>query len=280
MRASSTAYSAVTGSTYTLGTLEQGLRSGNHLELIAKSAPDIQVQNGLPEGANLNVGEGAELDMGLGGSITFKAGRSIGVDGSLLAGGGQVSLGLLGARGVLNANNAQEAFGYLAGQTIRLGKQSVINVSGAVKAVEKPSAIARLQGLASPLVGEVLAGGTVTLGGVDGESVRGTLLTEAGSQILLNGASGLLSRDVSGAPTRISAAAGTLNIMSTDGFSLLGTVQASAPDASVAGARSTSPSAAKARSTAFQLVAKRTQAKRWPVSAPSASPTARPQQSM
>lgn len=235
MRASSTAYSAVTGSTYTLGTLEQGLRSGNHLELIAKSAPDIQVQNGLPEGANLNVGEGAELDMGLGGSITFKAGRSIGVDGSLLAGGGQVSLGLLGARGVLNANNAQEAFGYLAGQTIRLGKQSVINVSGAVKAVEKPSAIARLQGLASPLVGEVLAGGTVTLGGVDGESVRGTLLTEAGSQILLNGASGLLSRDVSGAPTRISAAAGTLNIMSTDGFSLLGTVQASAPDASVAG---------------------------------------------
>lgn len=235
MRASSTAYSAVTGSTYTLGTLEQGLRSGNHLELIAKSAPDIQVQNGLPEGANLNVGEGAELDMGLGGSITLKAGRSIGMDGSLIARGGQVSLGLLGARGVLNANNAQEAFGYVAGQTIRLGKPSVINVSGDVKAVARPSAIARLQGQASPLVGEVLAGGTVTLGGVDGESVRGTLLTEAGSQILLNGASGLLSRDFSGAPTRISAAAGTLNIMSTDGFSLLGTVQASAPDASVAG---------------------------------------------
>lgn len=236
MQATSTAYSFVTGSTYTLGTLEKGLRSGNHLELTAKSEADIasEVQNGLPQGANLKVGLGAELDMGLGGSIALTAGGNIDMAGTLRALGGKVSLALSGARGGRTATEFEQ-FGWVKDQSITLRKDSIIDVSGAVKAVEKPSAIARLQGLANPLVGEVLAGGTVTLGGVDGKPVRGTLLTEAGSKILLNGASGLLSRDVSGAPTRISAAAGTLNIMSTDGFSLLGTVQASAPDASVAG---------------------------------------------
>lgn len=236
MLASSTAYSFVTGSTYTLGTLEKGLRSGNQLELTAKSEADIasEVQNGLPQGANLKVGLGAELDMGLGGSIALTAGGNIDMAGTLRALGGKVSLALSGARGGRTATEFEQ-FGWVKDQSITLRKDSIIDVSGAVKAVEKPSAIARLQGLDNPLVGEVLAGGTVTLGGVDGKPVRGTLLTEAGSKILLNGASGLLSRDVSGAPTRISAAAGTLNIMSTDGFSLLGTVQASAPDASVAG---------------------------------------------
>jgi filamentous hemagglutinin len=234
MQALSTAYSVVTGQTYALTTLEAGLRSGNTLSLTAKSEANVQTENGLSQGANLKVGTGAELDMGLGGSISLQAGGNIELGGTLRALGGQVNLSLLGERGVTSGDKA-EKYGYVKGQSITLGEESVIDVSGAVKAVATPSAIARLQGLPNPLVGEVLAGGTVTLGGVDGTSVLGTLLAQVGSKIKLNGFSADLSRDVSGAPSRISSAAGTLNIMSTDGFSLLGTVEAKAPDASVAG---------------------------------------------
>lgn len=233
MKAVSTAYGAVTGETYTLDTLNEGLRSGNHLTLTAKAEANVVAENGLPKGANLTVGNKAKLLMGLGGSITLKAGGNIDMGGTLQAQGGKVSLALTGTRG--GTKEVPEKFGWVKGQSIVLGGESVIDVSGAVKAIEVPNAIAKLQGLAAPKVGEVLAGGTVTLGGAEGSAVRGTLLALPGSKILLNGASELLSRDISGAPTRISAAAGTLNIMSTDGFSLLGTVQANALDASVAG---------------------------------------------
>jgi filamentous hemagglutinin len=234
MKAVSTAYGAVTGETYTLDTLTEGLRSGNHLTLTAKAEANVVVENGLVEGANLTVAEGADLNTGLGGSITLKAGGNIAMGGTLRALGGQVSLALTGKRGGTTDSDF-EKFGWVKGQSIVLGGESVIDVSGAIKAIEVPNAIAQLQGLPMPKVGEVLAGGTVTLGGVDGKAVRGTLLALPGSKILLNGETGQLSRDISGAPTRISSAAGTLHIMSTDGFSLLGTVQANAPDASVAG---------------------------------------------
>ena len=242
MQSLSSAYSFVTGTTHALTTLETGLRSGTHLALTASTEPAVaaKVRNGFAAGvgADVRVGKGAVLDMGMGGSITLKAGGSIDMAGTLRALGGDVSLGILkalGKRGVTNATDFEE-YGYVAGQAIHLRNESLIDVSGAVKAVEKRSSLASLLGLSQPLEGEVLAGGTVTLGGKDGETTRGQILMESNATIRLNGASGILSRDITGtAPSRISAAAGTLNIMSTDGFSLLGKVEAAAPDASVAG---------------------------------------------
>lgn len=238
MQSLSSAYSYVTGTTYALTTLQAGLRSGTRLTLRASTEPALaaEARNGFAEGvgADVRVGKGAVLDMGMGGSIALQAGGSIDMAGTLRALGGDVSLGILGSRGVENITQF-ENYGYVAGQAIHLRNDSLIDVSGVVKAVEKRSSIASLLGLSQPLVGEVLAGGTVTLGGTDGDTVRGQLLMEADATIRLNGASGILSRDITGTASRISAAAGTLNIMSTDGFSLLGKVEAAAPDASVAG---------------------------------------------
>lgn len=238
MQALSSAYSYVTGTTYGVTTLEQGLRSGTSLTLKATTEPAVAgfTVNGFAAGvgADVRVAKGAVLDMGLGGSITLQAGGSVDVAGTLRAQGGKVSLGLLGSRGVTTAEGF-EAYGYVKGQSVHLTGDSVIDVSGAVKAVQKRSSTAALLGLPQPLVGEVLAGGTVTLGGTDGTPARGQVLMDAGAKITLNGATGFLSRDITGAATQISSAAGTLNIMSTDGFSLLGTVEAKAPDASVAG---------------------------------------------
>ena len=240
MQATSAVFSQLTGTTFTLATLDAGLRSGTRLSLTASTEPLLAASedppNGFPvgQGASVRVAEGAMIDMGLGGAITLKAGGSIDMAGTLRALGGDVALSILGERGV-DASTSFEKYGYVAGQSIHLRDGSLIDVSGAVKAVTKPSSIASLLGLPQPLAGEVLSAGTVTLGGGDGTAVRGQLLMDAGAKIKLNGASAMLSRDASGLTSRVSAAAGTLNIMSTDGFSLLGTVEANAPDASVAG---------------------------------------------
>lgn len=232
-------YGRVTGVTHTLGVLEPGLRSGTRLSLSATTQPlpSGQTLNGFAagEGADLRVGQGATLDMGLGGAITLQAGGGIDMAGTLQALGGTVSLSLLGDRGAVNTTEF-EAYGYVPGQAIHLRDGAVIDVSGAVKAVQARSALASLTGQPQPMVGEVLAGGTVNLGGSDAtKAVRGQVLVDEGATIRLNGASARLSRDATGAASQVSAAAGTLNIKSTDGFALLGTVEAAAPDASVAG---------------------------------------------
>lgn len=226
--------SRLSGTTFTFGTLPDAQRSGVNLGLTARTEADVTVQNGLPQGADLTVGEGAVVDVGVGGSIALTAGGSIDMAGTLRALGGDVSLVLSGVRGASSASDA-EKYGYLAGQAIRLQDGSLIDVSGTVSATPVRSTLAALLGLPVPMVGEVLAGGTVTLGGADGTAVRGQLLMARNATIRLNGASAMLSPDSNGAARLISAAAGTLNIMSTDGFSLLGSIEASAPDASVAG---------------------------------------------
>jgi filamentous hemagglutinin family protein len=227
-------FGSITGETHFVGTLQAGERSGTQLALSASTTPNVLVQNGLPQGANLTVESKAELDMGLGGGVALSAGGNLDFGGTIKAYGGKVSLTLLGDRGVSNVS-AFEDYGYLAGQTLTLRKGSLIDVSGAVKAVERRSTIAALLGLPQPQVGTVLAGGTVTLGGTGEKAVRGRLHMEEGSTVRMNGARGLLSSDGLGVSTQISSAAGTLNIASTDGFTLLGSVEANAPDGSVAG---------------------------------------------
>lgn len=228
------AVSALTGQTAREATLPEGQRSGLRLSLSASTQPNVIVQNGLPTGADLSVAEGALLDMGLGGRLSLSAGGSIDMAGSLRALGGDVSLSLLGARGATSASDSEQ-YGYLAGQSIHLHNGSLIDVSGAVKAMPQPSALSRALGLPAPLMGEVLAGGTVTLGGAADASVRGQLLMDEGATIRLNGAQALLSSGGTGLSTLRSAAAGTLTIQSTDGFSLLGIIEAAAPNSSVAG---------------------------------------------
>lgn len=234
MQALSAVSSGITGQTFFIGTLDAGLRSGTHLSLKASTTPNVLAQYGLTTGASLSIGKGAVINVGLGGSIDLAAGGSIDMAGSLLARGGDVSLTLLGARGVTSADKFED-YGYLKNQAIRLRDDSLIDVSGAVKAVRQRSAIASLLGQEQPLVGEVLAAGTVTLGGEAGQAVRGQLLMAEKAKILLNGERGQLSANSAAPASTISAAAGTLNIVSTDGFSLLGTIEAKAPDASVAG---------------------------------------------
>lgn len=217
---------------YELAQLEAWRRQPFVLSLSAASvAPAGNVKaTELSQFSTINVGSGALIDVGLGGSISMAADGRIDIAGTLQALGGQVNLALLGGRGSSSSSDL-ETTGYIPNQQIHLADGSLIDVSGAVKSHQ----VAGFTGLAATEVGEVLAGGTITLGGPDGTATRGQLIMDPTAKLRLNGASGMLDQPKVAGKQSVSAAAGTLNIMSTDGFQLLGEVQAQAPNASVAG---------------------------------------------
>ncbi|GEM_PF-2107847 len=222
---------------YELTVLEAGRRQGNTLILSAKTEPALGASAtfGLEDGANLSIGAGALLDLGIGGRIDLSAGGSIDMAGTLRANAGHVGLSLLGKRGATVGGTDTEPGGYLPNQRIHLMAGSSIDVSGIVKSYIADGNTALLLGQPAREVGEVLGGGTVTLGGSDGTAARGRLIMDPTATISIAGASGYLDRGILPGKTLISAGAGTLNIMSTDGFALLGTVDATAGHPSVNG---------------------------------------------
>lgn len=222
---------------YELTVLEAGRRQGNTLILSAATQPALGASAtfGLENGANLTIGAGALLNLGTGGRIDLSAGGSLEMAGTLRARAGDISLNILGTRGMAAGIPDLEPAGYLANQRIHLAAGSLIDVSGIVKSYNADGDLAVFLGQAAREVGEVLGGGTVTLGGKDGTATRGQLIMDPTASISIAGASGYLDRGILPGKTLISAGAGTLNIMSTDGFQLLGTVNATAPNASVGG---------------------------------------------
>jgi filamentous hemagglutinin len=212
---------------------EAGKRSGVNLALTASTGPGVAgaVPESLLEGADLKVGKGVTIDVGAGGSIALRAGGNLDMDGSLVARGGAVTLAILGQRGAAAGTNSTdlEPYGYLKDQHIGLGDGALIDVSGTVKSY-RPGGASDAR-----LFGEVLGGGTVTLGSANGTPQRGRLLMNANATIKLDGESGELDFGRFVDKQRVSAAAGTLNIGLTDGFELLGNLSARAPDAIVAG---------------------------------------------
>lgn len=223
-----------------VATLEAGRRAGVNLTLTATTQPGAAgtTPEGLEQGANLQVGKNAFVDVGADGSISLSSGGNIDVDGALVARGGKVKLAILGSRGVdPSSTTDQEAYGYLKAQHISLGANSLVDVSGIVKSYRPGGESEQFSDNQVRIYGEVLGGGTVTIGSTDNTAQRGRFVMDPTASIRLDGASGRLDYgrfDLSKRRT-VSAGAGALNIGVTDGFTLLGKLSAVAPDASVAG---------------------------------------------
>lgn len=224
---------AMTDGLVTKKTLEAGQRQGVKLSLKAAGTPagTGEIPNaGIESGASLSIGAGASVDVGAGGSIALSAGRNLSVDGTLLAHGGSIKLGLTGYRGsdkdASSAADSPDKVGFLSDQWIHLTKHAVLDVSGTAKVYRDAS---------GRQVGEVLGGGTVSLNYDTTTAVRGRLLAEAGSVIDVSGAAGDLTLGRGNALDHISKGAGTINVGSTDGFLLLSELKANRPDDSVSG---------------------------------------------
>lgn len=218
-----------------VGTLTAGKRAGVQISLTARAEPGIQPE-GLEQGADLLVEQGARIDVGAGGSISLKAGGNIDVHGQLVARGGQVQLSLLGTRGSSSGDVSNvEAYGYLPGQHIRLHDKSLIDVSGVVKSYRADGQEQRLRDDQVRVFGEVLGGGSVTIGSADGRATRGRFVMDEKAIIRMDGASGFLDFGRIVDKRFVAAGAGSLTIGVTDGFELLGGLSAQAGHSSVAG---------------------------------------------
>jgi len=218
-----------------LGTLTAGKRAGVQLSLTARAEPGVQPE-GLAQGADLLVEQGARIDVGPGGAIALKAGGNLDVHGALVARGGQVQMSLSGTRGSDSDNvGSVEAHGYLPGQHIRLHDGSLIDVSGVVKSYRPDGQEQRLRDDQVRVFGEVLGGGSVTIGSADGSATRGRFVMDSDASIRMDGASGFLDFGRIVDKRLVAAGAGTLTIGLTDGFELLGGLSAQAGHSSVAG---------------------------------------------
>ena len=216
-----------------LGTLTAGKRAGVQLSLTARAEPGVQPE-GLEQGADMLIEQGARIDVGAGGAIALMAGGNLDVKGELLARGGRVSLSLQGQRGS-DSDSSVEAFGYLPEQHIRLHDGALIDVSGVVKSYRADGQEQRLRDDQVRVFGEVLGGGSVTIGSAEGRATRGRFVMDAGANIRMDGASGFLDFGRVVDKRFVAAGAGTLTIGVTDGFELLGGLSAQAGHSSVAG---------------------------------------------
>lgn len=194
-------------------------------------APDTRVA-GQDNPGSVRVLPGAHIDVGAGGSLTLEAVGSVDVAGQLVARGGNVTAQILGERGAINEDNAsfKDVVGYLPEQGVVLRDQALIDVSG-IDNTYTDSDGQRL--------GRVLAGGTVKLNvpsKVASGARRGKVITEAGSEIRANGASGLQGLGNGSIGTvQVSKQAGSIQVASADGIHLQGALQAQSPDATVDG---------------------------------------------
>lgn len=218
--------------------LPAGKRSGVQLSLTASAEPAIEGGSpvGLEQGADVLVEKGARIDVGAGGSISLKAGGSIDVSGELVARGGKLALSLSGKRGSTPGDISDtEQVGYVSGQHIALHDGALLDVSGVVKSYRPDGQDLKVADDKVRVFGEVLGGGSITIGTADGSATRGRFISELGSLMKLDGANGYLDFGRTIDKRFVAAGAGTLTIGVTDGFELLGGLSAQAGHASVAG---------------------------------------------
>lgn len=175
--------------------------------------PDVLRQPGSLELAmlgrvygDLSVGTGAFLGVDPGGSIKLKSERSIYVDGTLEAAGGDISL----------QQPAPDALkdGYEADRAIWLGANSKLLAPGYVRLDPNAGGLRR---------GTVYGGGSVTI-----DAAKGYLVTQGGAQIDVSGTATTLDLASSGTRdgTLVGSTGGTVKLAAREGILLDGDYQA------------------------------------------------------
>ncbi|MBC7702020.1 filamentous haemagglutinin family protein [Aquabacterium sp.] len=213
-----------------IGMVEAPNRQAINLNLAATLQPRKDLYGSLSVGGNVNVAQGVTVDVGAGGQIGLTAGGNIEVAGTLVAHGGNISLGLSGNRGGADIGGTKDATGFIEDQEIRLTSTGKLDVSGVALTTTTTSAGGEL------IRGRVLGGGSVKLNVKAGAPSRGRVVTEEKSVIDVSGVAADLDLGKSaGARTTLSKGAGSVSVASGDGFALMGTLKATRPDASVSG---------------------------------------------
>jgi len=178
-----------------------------------------QPMTAVGNGANVEIGEGALIQTEAGGKIKLSATGSVNVAGRLVAQGGSIALEIKGKRGVSSSdvNAIDDLIGQLdPTQGIWLTSTALLDVHGTAKTYQ--DALGRN-------VGSVLGGGTVSL-----TANRGYVVAQKGSVIDLGGASlGNVLLSGQNVAQTVTQAAGTLSLITPEGFALEGSINARGP---------------------------------------------------
>ncbi len=181
----------------------------------------------LERGAAIELEPGARLALSATRNITVGArGGRAGDTSRRVARGGSVELTLRGARG-----NSDDQQGYLPSQALWLGDDALIAASG-IAQLRPDGSSSSFIGFGNPgpgapgerVTGTVRGGGSVTL-----RAERGSVVAQPGSRIELDGAEGTVDIPGLATPQRLARAAGSLSVLSVDGWALDGRVSAAAP---------------------------------------------------
>lgn len=155
----------------------------------------------------LLIDAGARVEVEAKGKIALEARNTVDVEGALVAHGGRIDVLLDRSTGTVSGDISQNA--------LWLGKQAVLDVSGAARTY------ADSRGLTQ---GEVLAGGVVSL-----NAKTGYVVTEEGSRIDLSGAAPVrldVLNERGGLGRSVGSDAGALNVFAEEGILLDGTMAA------------------------------------------------------
>jgi hypothetical protein len=191
-------------------------------------------------GSSLRVERGASITLEPGGALKLSATRNLEVGArggapgqlsELTARGGSITLGIQGVRGS-DSDASLDPAGFLGDQALWLGSGARLSVAGIAQLrpdVAAPSLSSfRGASAATPtaerVTGTVRGGGSITLA-----AQRGYVVAEAGSSMVLDGASAAVN--FAGMPAAVTVAkpGGTLGISTPEGFVLDGSVSAQAP---------------------------------------------------
>jgi filamentous hemagglutinin family protein len=198
--------------------------SGRNASLLwtAQQLPDYLRQSGSLELStlgriygDLTVGTGAYLGVDAGGSIKLASERSIHVDGTLEAQGGEIAL---------TQQAAAEGDGYQADRAIWLGANSKLLAQGYVRLDPNAGGLRR---------GTVHDGGSVTI-----DAAKGYLVTQAGALIDVSGTTATLdlASSTSRGSTSVGSNGGTVKLAAREGMLLDGDSKAQGGAGALGGA--------------------------------------------
>ncbi|SCY11929.1 filamentous haemagglutinin family protein [Nitrosospira sp. Nsp13] len=179
--------------------LDDLVRQPANLSLTAKNTADGT--------GDLSIGTGARIEADPRANITLSAGRLLDIQGSISAPGGSITATL----------DHDQSFDFNASNSLWLGKQAVLDVSGAALTFLDNNRLTQ---------GEVLNGGTVAL-----NAQYGYVVAEAGSSIKMAGAAPVrldILNEAGGLGQWVGSDAGSLGIIAREGILLDGTLLAQA----------------------------------------------------
>lgn len=207
LAASGSGLSTLASGSDLVGRLAVGLPATGALQTESLTLGAVAAAGNTPDTfGTLSVGKGAVITADPTSRVSLTGEAGVNFDGRLRVADGTVTLKI--------PTPGQQDPGYVASQQIDLGREAVLDVSGAVEYTSNK---------ANLLQGTVLAGGTV-----DVFAQRGSVLAETGSVINFAGTEAPIDVTAAGATaapkrTEIASAGGSLTVYSPEEISLLGT---------------------------------------------------------